>query len=279
MCPNKMSINFNRNRAQVAFENFVGITSSEDLLNKKDDFKQHCLTNAEVQQLSYEIKQDAIDFFYNGTLSFAEGIDSIFQKRFSWATVKLYYSIYYLIRASLAVKGFAVLRCKSMYRLKIDVGEKPFNTTNKRYNTTHEGTLNHYRDLFGASDRLLSNKIDDLDVYEWMMNAREIVNYRCSSFMEPDCLDIWNLFSEYVDDGTLVSELENIKNDNYVKCFQEEYAVVAIPIKRMQQTILDISSAGLLTTLTHDREEFIRSVLHYDQRSFSILASVFNQTT
>lgn len=270
-----MSINFNRNRAQVSFENFIGITSPEELPSKKDDFKSHSLTHLEAQQLSRDVQQDAIDFFYNGILSFAEGIDSIFQKRFSWATVKLYYSIYYLIRSSLAVKGFAILRCKSMYRLKIAAGEKPFNTANRKYNTTHEGTLSHYRAIFCASDRLLSNRIDDLDAYEWMMNAREIVNYRCGSFMEPDCLDIWEFFSECVDDGTLVSELENLENDNYIKCFQEEYAVVAIPIKRMQQTISDVMAAGLLTMLTHDREEFARTVMDYDQRSLSILSGIF----
>lgn len=152
MCPSKMSINFNRNRAQVSFENFIGITSPEELPSKKEDFKSHSLTHLEAQQLSRDVQQDAIDFFYNGILSFAEGIDSIFQKRFSWATVKLYYSIYYLIRSSLAVKGFAILRCKSMYRLKIAAGEKPFKTANRKYNTTHEGTLSHYREIFCASD-------------------------------------------------------------------------------------------------------------------------------
>ena len=78
--------------------------------------------SADMEDLtSKKGQQDAIDFFYSGILSFAEGIDSIFLKRFSWATVKLYYSIYYLIRASMAANGYATLRCKGMFRLKIAI--------------------------------------------------------------------------------------------------------------------------------------------------------------
>lgn len=273
-----MSINFDRNRAQVKFEHFVGIASSEELLSKKSDFKNHHLTSGEVQQLRIEVRQDAVDFFYNGILSFAEGIDSIFQKRFSWATVKLYYSIYYLIRASLAVNDFAMLRCGSMFRLKIAVGQTPFGTGNRKYNTTHEGTISHYKDVFSYSDLLLANKIDDVDVYEWMMNVREIVNYRSNAFLEPDCLSVWDFFSSCVDDNSLVDELKKLENDNYIRCFQEEFAVVAIPIKRMQQTISEMANAGILHQLTQDRELFVRSVMDYDQRSLPILSDIFDHT-
>lgn len=275
MCRHKMSIDFERNRVQVSFEEFLGVASPEELIAKKDDFKTHKLSQQEVQRLSNDIKQDAIDFFYSGILSFAEGIDSIFLKRFSWATVKLYYSIYYLIRASMAAKGYATLRCKGMFRLRIADGEMPYAKSAKRYQTTHEGTINHYRDQFGFADRLLSNKIGDFDAYEWMMNACEIVNYRSRSFLEPNYLEIWEYFSTCVNDGTLVAELENLESDPYVKCFQEEYAIVAIPIKRVQQTIADLSSEGLLTQFTQDRESFARTVLGYDQRSMSILSDIF----
>ena len=279
MCHHKMSINFNRNRTQVSFEHFVGITSIEELRTKKQDFKAHCLTDDEVRQLQIDIRQDAVDFFYNGILSFSEGIDSVFQKRFSWATVKLYYSIYYLLRASFAAKGITILRCTSMYRLKIKTGEKPYATGNRKYNTNHEGTINHYKDMYSFSDRLLSNKIDDIDVYEWMMRAREIVNYRSVSFLEPSCLDIWEFYSNCIDDNSLAEELENLEADDYIRCFQEEFAVVAIPIKRLQQTISDMANAGLLGQLTLDRESFARSVLDYDRRSLSILSDIFGHTT
>lgn len=270
-----MSINFNRNRAQLYYENLIG-AAPEDLVNKRDEFKNHILSADEADLLRNYLKEDALDFFYNGILSFSEGIDAVYQKRFSWATIKLYYSIYYLIRATLASKDIAMLRCKSMFRLVAREGEKPYATGNRKYNTTHEGTINHYRDVFNISDRLLSNKIEDDDAYEWMMNAREIVNYRSASFSEPDCLDIWEYFSHCIDEGNLSDTLNSLKDDPYIMCFQEEYAVVAIPIKRLQQTITDMLSSGILQNLSTDRALFAKSILGYDERSLSILSEIFS---
>jgi hypothetical protein len=228
-----------------------------------------------VEQLRVALRTDTMNFFYNGVLSFAEGVDAAFQKRFSWATVELYYSLYYLIRASMASKGIAMLRCKTMYRLMVQIGEKPFSTNNKKYNTTHEGTISHYKDLFGQSDRLLSNHIEDDDVYQWMMNAREIVNYRSAAFSEPECLEIWDYFSQSIDEGNFTDILEQLENDPYVMCFQEEYAVVAIPIKRLQQTILDLLNANLLSNFSEERLGVIKKIIQYEERNLHIIPEIF----
>lgn len=255
-----MSINFNRNRTQVEYEKILEI-SFEDLSTQEGNklFREHCLTSSEVAILKNALNEDAVDFFFNGLISFLEGIDSVLKQRFSWATVKLYYSIYYFIRATLATKGYAIMRAKSMYRLKVIDGESPFNTRNKKYNTTHEGTINHYRDLFSRSDMLLSNRIGDHDAYSWMMNAREIVNYKCASFMEPECLEIWQYYAENID--TLADEIKSIEDDSYVKCFQEEYAVLGIPIKRLQETISDMKYHKLLHKITDERKCFLKEII------------------
>lgn len=271
-----MSISFNRNRAQVLYEGFVGIESPEKLKENRIGFKEHSLSAEEAERLQVVLKQDALDFFYNGVVSFSEGIDAIFLKRFSWATVELYYSIYYLLRASMASKGIAILRCDRMYRLIARGGETPFSTQNKKYRTTHEGTLSHYRDIFLRSDKLLSNKIEDRDAYEWMMNAREIVHYKSSAFLEPGCFEIWEYFFQAISDGTLADVLLQLENDPYIKCFQEEFAIVAIPIKCMQQTIADMERSGLLANITEERGEFAKSVIGYDERSLLILSQVFD---
>jgi hypothetical protein len=88
-----VSINFDRNRTQQSYERIVGVLSPDDLRSKADDFKNHALTREEVNALKICLNDDALDYFYNGIISFSEGIDSIFLKRFSWATIKLYYSV------------------------------------------------------------------------------------------------------------------------------------------------------------------------------------------
>lgn len=269
-----MSINFDRNRSQVIYESFIG-ANPDNLNEKKDEFKNHQLTLQEANILNGALQVDAVNFFYNGALSFAEGIDAAFQKRFSWAAVELYYSLYYLIRASMAAKGFALLRCKNMFRLKVTSGEAPYATNNKKYSTTHEGTINHYKDKFGQSDRLLSNNIDDKDVYQWMMNVREIINYRSAVFSEPDCLNIWDIFSQSIDDGSFVSLLKELENDPYIMCFQEEYAVIAIPLKRLEQTIEDLLNANLLSNLNSDRRSYIKKIIGYERRNLEIVSPFF----
>ena len=149
----KMSISFNRNNAQVAYESFIG-ADPNNLLDNKDIFKNHSLTYQEVQTLKNALRVDSINYFYNGLLTFAEGIDNVFNRRFSWATIKLYYSIYYMVRASMASKDIAILRCNNMYRLLVKSGARPFSTNNRKYNTTHEGTISHYKDVFKQSDIL-----------------------------------------------------------------------------------------------------------------------------
>lgn len=90
-----MSISFSRNRAQLFYENLIG-AAPEDLINMREEFKNHILTTNEAVQLKELLNEDAVDFFYNGILSFSEGIDAVFQKRFSWATIKLYLSLIHI---------------------------------------------------------------------------------------------------------------------------------------------------------------------------------------
>lgn len=271
----QMSIDFDRSRLQVEYEQIIGISSIEQLTLQKDVFKNHILTNDDVFVLSEALKNDALDYFYNGILTFAEGIDSIYENRFSWATVKLYYSIFYLIKASMASKNIGLLRNKSMFRLKLRVGEKVYNTNNKKYNTTHEGTISHYKDLFSTSDKLLTNNIENQDAYAWMQNMREIVNYRQVAFKDPGYLPIWDKFFEASQEGTLNTLLQTLQDDDpYTYCFQEEFAIVGIPVKRLIQTIEDFGNADLLRLITTERKEYTKEIFHYNQRGLNIVSNV-----
>lgn len=97
------------------------------------------------------------------------------------------------------------------------------------------------------------------------------------SFSEPDCLEIWDYFAHCIDEGTLSNALTELENDPYIMCFQEEYAIVAIPIKRMQQTIADMLTSGILQNLSEDRTLFAKSVIGYDERALSVLSEIFAQ--
>ena len=130
------------------------------------------------------------------------------------------------------------------------------------------------KDIIKA-DLLLSNSIDDIDAYEWMMQAREIVNYRCASFLEPDSLEIWDKYAEYIDDGTIESLFENIINDEkYVYPFQEEYAIMAIPLKRFVQTTRDLDNCGLLALFDVSKSNYLQSIINNDERKVVAMKNI-----
>lgn len=60
-----MSINFKRNRTQQKYESILGISSVEELVQNKQNFKTHVLSREEANQLKVLLQQDAIDFFYS----------------------------------------------------------------------------------------------------------------------------------------------------------------------------------------------------------------------
>jgi hypothetical protein len=271
-----MSINFNRNRTQSQYEQLVGIYSIEELSQKQTEFKSHSLIKTDIDILKPCLNEDSLDYFYNGILSFSEGIDAIFLKRFSWATVKLYYCVYYMLRASLACKGYALLQANGMYRLQLKESESPYKTGNKKYNSTHSGTINHYIDIFGGDDKLLTNQIDSRNAYEWIEEVRNVINYRAVSFQEPNWLDIWDKYAEALENSNLNELLLKIQDDqDFIYCFQEEYAIVGIPIKRVYLTIKDLVNYGLLSNLDIQRKLYAMNLVKYNERDLKILNSFY----
>lgn len=236
-----MNISFNRNRVQVLFESFLGIKSINDYYDNaiRNQFKSKVLSNEEIELVKAELPLDAIDYLYNGIISLIEGLNNAYKRRYSWSTVQLYYSIYYFLRSSLAFKGIALLQCRGMLRLMTNSDSVyPIGSNNTKYRQTHDGTINHYLDIFSDSDYLSTNTIDGDNSYEWMKQVREVVNYRSRAFEEPYCLSFWDYYDSCINDGTFIKEILGLMEDD-TKCFQSDFAIIAVPIKRYQLTKMD----------------------------------------
>ena len=67
-----------------------------------------------------------------------------------------------------------------------------------------------------------------------------------------------------------------LNDSQYIYCFQEEYAVVAIPIKRMQQTIDDLAGRGWLSLISTDRKEYANRIIKSNKRNISIFDNLNN---
>ena len=91
-----------------------------------------------------------------------------------------------------------------------------------------------------------------------MKDVREIVNYRSDIFSEPRALNVWDDYIEVISNNQLDSVLKKIYDDTLgVKCFQEEYAILAIPLVRLRETYEDITLAGLKISFDNERRDFL----------------------
>lgn len=266
-----MNTNFDRNRAQLRCENFLNCSTLE--LWDKADFKSLILTASQSYSLMSDLNEDAKNLYFKGVLSLFEAIKSINAVLFSWGTIKIYYSVYYFLRSTLALSGVAIIRQKSLYYLKASNGESPVKKSAKRYNSDHSGTINHFIDLFSTSDILLSQIIDDTNAYDWLMQRREQVNYRERTFNEPSYSTFWEYIATQIQVGNLEKLINDYVQDNYILCFQEENAPLAIPLKRALLTKDKFNKQGINTDLTMDQKSILGNLLPFKSPALMQLIS------
>lgn len=259
-------MNFKRNRAQLLCEQLLGCQDPDSWAQNRNNFESYSLTQSDQSILANCLCEDSKDFYYKGLLSLSEAINSIDRRLYSWSTVKLYYSVYYFLRCTMAIRRYAVIRNQQLYILKAAVGAKPHKKNNRRYNSTHQGTINHFIDLFKSRDKLQDNQIDGVNPYVWLMNRRDQIHYRERSFHDPDCSDFWEEISKYVVSGNIGSLLElYISDSKFLYCFQEDHACLALPIKRAILTKEDIDKARINLNLEKDKGALIKKLLKVDK--------------
>ncbi|MCH7827643.1 MAG: HEPN domain-containing protein [Bacteroidetes bacterium] len=265
-------MSFLRGRAQLRCEEYLNCTGRLDNW-KSSDFKNFKLSKIHATQLSQDLLEDSIDLYFKGLLSLSEAINSISRFYYSWATVKLYYSVFYFIKATLASKGIALIRQKSLFYLFAREGKKPIKKNNKKYTSDHSGTINYYQDIF-KNDFLLTNRIGDETVYEWLMKRREQVQYRERVFHEPNTPSFWNHIVKKINEISLNNIIQEYIDDNYILSFQEEHACLAVPIKRALLSQKDLEDAGLKTSLNKDQKKRIINLLIVNKKPLPIIQTL-----
>lgn len=224
-----MAILFNRRETQLECENIArtqqGLANGDESFN----FKNLTINLNDVSCLLPKCYADSIGFYFNALISFTNGLYSIKHKNYSWASVQLYYSIYYGCRAKLGFDKIAIIRKKGLFSLEIS----PNSVSQKlKDQNDHKMTINCYKRKYELSDFLLSNKINNVDFYDWITDIREITHYRQRSFQEPNYLGLFNLIVEELKNGkTLFTLLEEYSQNWNLFCFQEETAIIAGPYK------------------------------------------------
>lgn len=210
------------------------------------DIKSLTLNKSQAFLFNQALIEDAKDYYYKALISFSEAINSIRRFIFSWATIKLYYCIFYLLRTYFCLNRLGFIRNKSLYILQAKENESPAKKSNtKKYSSDHKATIYYHIDFHLSDDILLTNKIDELYSYEWMLKKRENVNYREAKFYEPECPPYWQALVDFEIDKIDSDIIKTLIDDDYNLTFQEEYAYIAIPLKKLQNIKSSFQSKGI----------------------------------
>lgn len=258
-------MSFDRLRIQQECEILAGCNNLESWSNRRSVFEALTLTSQQSQALNPLLIEDGIDFYYKGLLSLCEAIHSMSRHSFSWATVKAYYSIFYLLRSSLAANGYGIVRNKCLYLLPIRTGGKPIKKASKKYSNDHLCVIHLYQDLYSTSDIsdiLQSNTIDDINPYEWMMERRNQINYRQRQFYDPGPPDFLQAIAQRTDSTSFDQLIATYVDDtSYLYCFQPDHACLALPIRRLLLTKAEYTDKGINLSTTQDRLKLIAGLL------------------
>lgn len=247
-------------------EQAIGCNDHTKLSSYKQKFETHKLAAHELQSFRQALTDDAIDTYFKGAISLLEAITSINKGYQSWAIVKLYYSTFYFLRTFFASRDLGIVKCSSsIYTLSISAGASVVRRTGVKHRNQdvrgdHKTTFYIFEKDFGQSELILSNTIDGLTVFEWMMAAREDVNYRHPTFSEPQ-MDLFQ--PSMTDPAQMIQWLKlYIEDQSGLYAFQEDHCCIATPLYLMAKLKTELNSRlGIQHAFSSDQQEAFANVL------------------
>jgi hypothetical protein len=181
--------------------------------------------------LERELAEDAKSYLYSSVVSVGDAIQGIQREMFSWATVKLYYAVFYALRAVLAAHKYAILyhvvgQKGTPYRLLAASGQAPA----KLSGNTHKVILQQYSEHFPSAP-MVTQLVGIHKPFDWMMDRREEINYKNAKFHEP----VAPLFFKKIASGNIRQLLDAyIKDNGSAFAFDPDHAILALPIAAIQ---------------------------------------------
>ncbi|MEH0874558.1 hypothetical protein QM999_07475 [Pectobacterium cacticida] len=243
-------MNFNRLECQIFIESELSCPDPSLFIKFKEEFANYSLPADKIEQLRAAAYNDAKNIFFKASLSFLEATYGIINKHTSWAIIKLYYSVFYSLRVILLLSGYAVFKNGSgeIFLISLIEGSSPKKISTKKCRGDHKCTIKAFKETFSDNELLNTNTIDGINIFEWIMTCRELVNYRVSSFIEPEfgyeLLPLIRSNSQEYDN--LAGNY--LENELFIYCFDKKHTVYATPlvlIKRAsdifkQKSLLDV---------------------------------------
>jgi hypothetical protein len=227
-----MATHFERSAVQLFFEQKLGCDDPNNFTDFLDQLVQIQLTLADANTLADSAIADIRGQFERCALTLLQAIADLESGNRLWATVKLYYSVFYALRVELHINGFSMVRCG-----KVFTSDRKQGSLLKRYNNSEKGdhgiAISLVTKHLSQTDILLDAKLEDKTTYLWMKNLREIVQYKMRT--PPETVDYDPFFPR--DQISISDQIDLFLQDrDPYYCFDPDFAALAIPIKRLQLT-------------------------------------------
>lgn len=191
------------------------------------------LNATQASGLTQALSEDALNYLYSGAVSIADATQAIDRGMYTWATVKLYYSLFYLARGQLADKGVAIFYNKTKpMSVKAAAGETP----KKAAGNTHKVVLNLFKTSM-PNHPITSNPIDSVDAFEWMVKRREEANYNIAKFSEPTTP---KHLEKIASAGIRRSLAAYLTDSTHLYCFDRDHAILALPAELLKQNLISL---------------------------------------
>lgn len=254
-------MNFNRYRCQEFIEAELGCTDPSQLHNFKEEIKTFTLMQDKVSSLGDAITLDACDIFYKSAISFLEALFSLKRGHSSWAIVKLYYSIFYSLRTYLLLDGYAPIKNGKgeIYFMKCENGSSPIRISTGTVKGDHKTTIRAFSKFYPLH-KLNTNTIESINIFEWAMQCRELVNYRNSSFIEPDYG--YNAMPGALSDANHIDHLirEYLSDEYYTYCFDMEHSLFSTSSVLISEVINEFRGKGIFF-LTQEKKVVLNQLI------------------
>ena len=217
----------------------------------KTAVRSRVLTQVEAAALSNGLQSDAADFYYSGWVTFLDALHGVEKGFYTWATVKLYYSVFYALRAALAHDDVCAFHVgASSYTVVAQAGSLPLSCTDRG---TH-GTVLRTFQRRNPGHALVSQQIDLEDAVDWLMHKREAANYARGRFSEPECS---SELAQVARNGLRKTLNAYVADTSFSYVFDPDHAMVAYPLRALQLVGTVLAARGP-ATLDDDEKQFLK---------------------
>ena len=76
-------------------------------------------------------------------------------------------------------------------------------------------------------------------------------------FHDPDAPDFWSELNNEICRYGISAVVDKMVNDPWLYCFQDEYAILGVPTKRLVLTVDEIHKFGKVLNISNEKKELI----------------------